>query len=44
MSGIDSYNLKKRKRYRFVARHNLIEDDNLPHYYEAKYDGFNLAI
>ena len=41
MSGINSYNLTKNKRYKFHTRYNIFEDkdDRLPHYYEATYVG-----
>jgi hypothetical protein len=41
MSGIDSYNLKNGKIYKFVVFHNIIKDiyDKQPHYYEAIYYG-----
>jgi hypothetical protein len=49
MSGIDSSNLTKNKRYKFHTRYNIFEnkDDKLPHYYEATYverKGINNSI
>ena len=39
MSGIDSFNLKSRRTYRFCVCYNILsgKDDKMPHYYEATY-------
>jgi hypothetical protein len=40
MSGIDAYNLKEGKRYKFITEYNLIDKtSDGPHSYEATYEG-----